>query len=141
MILNILISTYYSQLIRTKHNPTYVERKILKEYANNIREYYLEIINEIKKKIENDFKYNSNFYFGWSVEYYNKMNETHSLSVTELIQTIKNQDDNNILSLEIKFNNDETNTQYGYMLPTNELALKLKKYILITKKKNLVMKN
>ena len=50
--LDMLYSLYYSQLIRSKFSPTYVENRILEHHLESIKSYILTFLIEIRKKID-----------------------------------------------------------------------------------------
>lgn len=55
--LDFLYGQCYSQLTRIKYFPTYVERRILSEHVNMIRNYLLKFVRELEKKV-NEYEAN-----------------------------------------------------------------------------------
>lgn len=79
--IDLLYGQYFSQLIRTQGSPTYVEKRILGEYAYVLRDYLLQFVDELKKKVD-DYKTQSDTsYIVWDRKFYQEQVDRYNKEI------------------------------------------------------------
>lgn len=122
--IDVLYMLYFMQKNHSKVSPTFVEKKLLNEYLYKIKLFKRKNINDIKKKIEDDFESKKNSYLGWSAEHYEKQKEEYLTYLEKLAQRLQESED----PLEdVEIDNEDLNVHtqielaYGTLLPKSDI--------------------
>ena len=115
--LDLLYGICFSQMIRSKLSPTYVEKRILDETVNGIRSYLLQFVEELKKKVDDDKKRCMESYLTWDAEFYKKDGEVKEQLLSEFEKTIKKTNSNEFLEKDFSVTKTELDTLYPDFLP------------------------
>ena len=117
--LDLLYGLCFSQMIRSKLSPTYVEKRILNETVNCVKTYILEYVDTLKKKIQEDKKRCMESYLTWDTEYYKKDSENKEKLVFELEKKIKETSPEDFLNIDFSSAGDVLDTAYPNSLPVS----------------------
>ena len=126
--LDYLYGIYFNQLIRSKISPTYVEKRILEETSEYIKNYILKHTDNLLEKIKEDNKKSSESYLTWSVDFYKKDTEKKGKMVQEFKDKIENISSDDLLSFDLSKTGSVLDTIYPDTFPVStkrELLLSL----------------
>lgn len=115
--LDLLYGLCFSQMIRAKLSPTYVEKRILDETVNSIKSYLLQFVEELKKKVDADKKRCMESYLTWDAEYYKKDGENKEKLVAEFEKKIKDINNEDFLEKDFSITETDLDTLYPGVLP------------------------
>jgi len=79
--LDFLYGQCFSQLLRSRATPTYVEKRILNEQIQVIRDYLLQCVDELKKKVDDYKNQTDASYVVWDRKYYEEQVQTRNESI------------------------------------------------------------
>lgn len=115
--LDLLYGLCFSQMVRAKLSPTYVEKRILDETVNGVRSYLLQFVDELKKKVDDDKKRCMESYLTWDAEYYKKDGEDKEKIVSELEKKVKETNADEFLGVDFSTAGDFLDVAYPDTLP------------------------
>ena len=118
--LDMLYSLYYSQLIRYKFSPTYVENKILEHHLESIKSYILTFLIEIRKKIDNEKNKYTESYLTWNIEYYKKDASDKEKILNDFENKIKDILPEHLLGVDLSKTDSVLDTLYPDILPKSQ---------------------
>lgn len=115
--LDLLYGLCFSQMVRSKLSPTYVEKRILDETVNGIRSYLLQFVEELKKKVYADKKRCMESYLTWDTEYYKQDGEDKEKLVSDFEQKIKDTNSKEFLGEDLSITGTDLDALYPGVLP------------------------
>ena len=119
--LDMLYSLCYSQMIRLKISPTYIEHKILDETVLSTKTYILQYVEELKKKIDDDKKKYIASYLTWDVEFYNKDAIEKEQLLNNFQEKIKHIKSSDFLGINLSIIDTSIDNLYPNILPNSEV--------------------
>jgi malate synthase len=131
-MLDLLYTNYFNQLIRTHNSPVFVEKTILDNMTDLIKEHILSHTKEIRKHIEEyqDRKVTSRM--TWDKEHYKKISAEKLEALTAFENNVRSTA--SALFIEKDFSKTDTDIDLYYTLPKS--SLRQKYYELWEKVKN-----
>lgn len=131
-MLDLLYTNYFNQLIRTHNSPVFVEKTILDNMTDLIKEHILSHTKEIRKHIEEyqDRKVTSRM--TWDKEHYKKISAQKLEALTAFENNVRSTA--SLLFIEKDFSKTDTDIDLYYTLPKS--SLRQKYYELWEKVKN-----
>lgn len=120
--INNYYTIYFMQLYRVQYNPTYVEKSILSKYVENIKNFFLERVNNLEESLKQSLDGNLNSYYGWSSDFYQGEYDKRIKLVEELKYRISNTRDTKFLALDLSVEDEKINEEFSkfIVLPTNK---------------------
>lgn len=115
--LDILYGLLYNQLIRYKNCPTYVEKKILEEHLNNIKDYLFSCLTPLKNIISNTYKNEVDSYLTWDKEYYKNEYTKKQKIIEDFENKIKKTESDTFLQEDFSKTNSILDSLYPDVLP------------------------
>ena len=115
--LDILYGLLYNQLIRYKNCPTYVEKKILEEHLNNIKDYLFSCLTPLKNIISNTYKNEVGSYLTWDKEYYKNEYTKKQKIIEDFENKIKKTESDTFLQEDFSKTNSILDSLYPDVLP------------------------
>jgi hypothetical protein len=119
--LDTLYSLCYSQMIRSKLSPTYVEKRILDETVGSTKTYLFQFVKELKKKVEDEKKRCVESYLTWDAEYYKKDAGEKEKLLDDFEKNLKDITTDNFLGVDLSKTNTVLDTLYPDVLPKSEV--------------------
>lgn len=119
--LDLLYSSCFNQMLRFKFSPTYVEKRILSETVNCVRNYLLPSIKELEDTVQEEQKRCEESYLTWDSEFYKKDGEEKSNKLKELVEKIKNTSPEEFLGEDFSVTGTDIDTLYPTFLPKSEI--------------------
>lgn len=126
--INNYYTIYFMQLYRVHYNSTYVEKSILSKYVNNIKEFFLERINNLEESLKQELEGNLKSYYGWSTNFYQEEYDKKIKLIEEMKHRISNTRDTKFLALDLSVEDEQINNEFSkfIVLPTNKKILSKK---------------
>jgi hypothetical protein len=120
--INNYYTIYFMQLYRVQYNPTYVEKSILSKYVDNIKNFFLERVNNLEESLKQSLDGNLNSYYGWSTDFYQGEYDKRIKLVEDLKHRISNTRDTKFLALDLSVDDEQINEEFSkfIVLPTNK---------------------
>ena len=134
--LDMLYSLYYSQLIRSKFSPTYVENRILEHHLESIKSYILTFLIEIRKKIDDEKNKYTESYLTWNTEYYKKDASDKEKILNDFENKIKDILPEHLLGFDLSKTDSVLDTLYPDILPKSQFREILRKQWELIKEKH-----
>lgn len=119
--LDLLYSSCFNQMLRSKLSPTYVEKRILAETVNGVRTYLISSVEELKIAVQEEQKRCEESYLTWDAEFYKKDGEEKSDKLKELVEKIKNVNPEDFLGEDFSVTQTELDQLYPSALPKSEI--------------------
>ena len=119
--LDSLYGLCYMQMVRHNITATYVEKKILDEIVNSVKNYILSFVKELKNKVEYDTKRNVESYLTWDADYYKKESAEKEKVISEFENKIANIKSLDFLETNLSLTESVLDTLYPNTLPKSEL--------------------
>lgn len=134
--LDFLYGQCYSQLLRSRVSPTYVEKRILGEHVQVIRNYLLQFVDELKKNVD-DYKTQSDAsYVVWDRTYYEEQAKTRGEALDEFKKKLTETKPEDFLSVDFTSINEELEIAYPGHLPKSLVRENLNKEWEVIKSKH-----
>jgi hypothetical protein len=119
--LDFLYGQYFTQLLRTKSTPTYVENKVLSDCAVIIRNYLLQFTEKLKKSV-NEYKTNTdNSYMVWDRKYYEEQAKTRLDEIKQFENKIFNIKPKELLKEDLSSVSKQLEEAYPNHLPKSKV--------------------
>ena len=118
--LDLLYRMCYTQMIRIKYCPTYVEKKILDDIVTSIKGYILSFLEKIKDNIKNKSKKDLESYLTWDIEYYKKECDNNKKIINDFEYKIINTESNTFLKNDFSKTNTMLDTLHPNFLPISK---------------------
>lgn len=119
--IDLLYTTIFQQLVRSKLTPTYVEKRVLEEQVNVCKNYVLTFVHSLEKNIYDDLKKYSESYLTWDPEYYKKEAEKRKDMLTQFSTTIQKTSSKDFLSKDFSTTNSDLDTLYPNHFPKSSV--------------------
>ena len=119
--LDTLYTLCYSQMVRSKLSPTYVEKRILDEYVGSAKNYLLQFVKELKKKVDDEKKRYVESYLTWDTEFYKKDATEKEKVLCDFEKKIKDATNDNFLEYDLSKTDSVLDTLYPDTLPKSEV--------------------
>ena len=119
--IDLLYTTIFQQLVRSKLTPTYVEKRVLEEQVNICKKYIITFITGLEKNINEDLKNYSESYLTWDPEYYKKESEKRKDMLIHFSTTIQETSAKDFLSKDFSITNSDLDTLYPNHFPKSSV--------------------
>ena len=120
-ILNSLYGNYFTQLLRVKHDPTYVQKEILDETVNIIRNYLLVFTAKIREDIKRYIDQKTNSSLVWDKQYYEKISQEKYNILDTFESTIKDTFSNDFIKKDFSKTGTAFDEVYSEWLPKSSV--------------------
>lgn len=135
-ILDSLYTNYFNQLLRSKHSPTFIEKNVLDETVNIIRNYILGFVKEIRKGIHEYEERKSTSSLVWDVDFYKKECYIKYEILDDFETKIKETFTHKFLERDFSKTNSVIDEIYPSMLPKSQIREVYTKYWKTLKEKD-----
>lgn len=133
--LDLLYIQTLSQLIRMKNSPTYVERRILGEHIQMIRNHLLQYVDELKKKVAEDDNKTERSYMVWDRKFYEERKQQREKDIKAFVAKINNLLPSDFISRDLSSISEELETSFPNHLPKSLVQERVaKEWAIISKK-------
>lgn len=115
--LDMMYGFLFNQLLRYKLSPTYVEKRILIETVNTIRNYLLKYSEVLKEKLDLECKRCLESYLTWDVDFYKENGESNKKIVSDFEKKIKETSEEKFLNIDFSKTESDLDRLFPDVLP------------------------